>query len=102
MYIENKSETLSGNARIGQVRFSKTMRSMFYDNKEFLKVKNGFKHNCIEVESGDEYWISGCKKDGLDRLYGEKIPVLIDEDVKDEYWIAIRNQPEFKNKNTSN
>jgi len=102
MYIENKSDSLSGDARIGRVRFSKTMRSMFYDGKEFLKVKSGFKHNCIEIESGNEYWISGCKKDGSDRLYGEKIPVLIDEDAKEEYWITIRNQPRFKNKNVSN
>jgi len=33
MYIENKSESLSGDARIGRVKFSKTMRSMFYDDK---------------------------------------------------------------------
>jgi hypothetical protein len=102
MYIENKSESLSGDARIGRVKFSKTMRSMFYDDKEFLKIKSGFKHNCIEIGSGDEYWISGCKKDGSDRLYGEKIPVSIDENAKEEYWMTIRHQPEFINKNTSN
>jgi hypothetical protein len=35
---------------------------MYYDGKEFLKVKNGFKHNCIDIETGEKYWISGCKK----------------------------------------
>jgi hypothetical protein len=94
MYIENKSVSLSGEARIGRVSFSKTMRTIYYDGKEFLKVKSGYKHNCIEVETGDEYWISGCHKDGADRLYGEKIPVQIDDDVREEYWISIRNKPE--------
>jgi hypothetical protein len=93
MYIENKSESLNGEARIGRVSFSKTMRTMYYNGKEFLKVKSGFKHNCIEVETGEEYWISGCHKDGADRLYASNIPVMIDEDVRGEYWTAIRNQP---------
>jgi len=79
-----------------------TMRSMFYGGKEFLKIKSGYKHNCIEVESGDEYWISGCRKDGVDRLYAGKIPVYIDEDVREGYWTTIRNAPEFKLKAISN
>ena len=35
--------------------------------------------NYFEVESGGEYWISGPKKDGSDRLYGERVPIEIDE-----------------------
>ena len=53
----------------------------------------GFKTNYYEVESGEEYWISGCKKDGCDRLYGERLPIYIDEDVRVEYWTEIRNLP---------
>lgn len=34
--------------------------------------------------------ISGCKKDGSDRLYGGT--VVIDEDVREEYWAKIRNR----------
>jgi len=98
MYVENKSESLSGDARIGRVTFSKTMRSMFYDGKEFSKVRGGYKYNCIEAETGDEYWISGCRKDGADRLYGEKVPVHIDENIREEYWTTIRNLPELKNR----
>jgi len=75
---------------------------MYYDGKEFLKVKDGFKHNCIETKSNEEYWISGCKKDGNDTLYGGNIPIPIDEDVREEYWLNIRNMPELKNKATSN
>jgi hypothetical protein len=102
MYIERKADHVTGKARIGRVTFSKTLRTMYYDGKEFAKVKDGFKHNCIELLSNDEYWISGCKKDGDDTLYGGNKPIEIDEDVRDEYWTVIRNSPELKHKNTSN
>ena len=102
MYIERKANETTGTARIGKVTFSKTRRTMFYGGKEYMKVKEGYKYNCVEVETSEEYWISGCRKDGIDRLYGEKVPVYIDEDVKEEYWTTIRNQPHFKNKNVSN
>jgi hypothetical protein len=102
MYIERKAGSVTGEARIGRVSFSKTMRSMYYGGKGFLKVKDGFKHNCIDVETGEEYWISGCKKDGNDTLYGGNAPILIDEDAKEEYWMLIRKKPELKHKSKSN
>src|SRR5687767_2676630 len=41
----------------------------------------------------EEYWISGCKKDGSDALYSTLIE--IDEDVREEYWAwgNIRSNP---------
>ena len=99
MYIENKSEGLSGPARIGRVTFSKSGKSIYYRGKQFRSLKgSGFKANYFEVESGGEYWISGPKKDGSDRLYGERLPIEIDEDVRDEYWTEIRHQPQNKDK----
>jgi hypothetical protein len=77
MYIEDKSESLSGDARIGRVTFSRTMRSMYYDGKEFLKTKRGFKYNCIEIASGDQYWISGCRNDGTDRYMAKESPYTL-------------------------
>jgi hypothetical protein len=102
MYIERKAGNVTGNARIGRVIFSRTMRSMYYDGKEFAKVKDGFKHNCIEIETGEEYWISGCKANGDDTLYGSSKPISIDEDVREEYWTIIRKRPGLKDKPTSN
>lgn len=98
MYIERKeasdqaeSSMHGGYARIGRVTFSKTMQSVHYDGKTFLKTKSGYKYNFIDTESGDRYWISGCKKDGSDRLYGERVAIHIDDDVREEYWYDIRN-----------
>ena len=102
MYIEDKSGGLSGAARIGRVTFSKSGKSIRYKGKEFQSLKgSGFKSNYFDVETGDEYWISGCRKDGADRLYGERIPIEIDDDVREEYWTEIRNNPERKNEKTT-
>jgi len=102
MYIEDKSEGLSGPARIGRVTFSKSGKSIRYKGKEFQSLKGrGFKSNYFEIETGDEYWISGCRKDGADRLYGERIPIDIDDDIREEYWREIRNESERKNEKTT-
>ncbi len=99
MYIENKSGGLTGPARIGRVTFSKTGSTLYYAGKSFRSLKGaGFKSNYYEIESGDEYWISGCKKDGGDRLYGERVPIEIDEDTREEYWTTIRGLPKCKNR----
>lgn len=95
MYIEYKGEGLTGDARIGRVTFSKTGRSLHYDGKLFHMYR-GFKSNYYEADTGDEYWISGCKKDGTDRLYAERTPIYIDEEVREEYWLQIRDMPESK------
>jgi hypothetical protein len=90
MYIESKSGTLNGPARIGRVTFSKTGRSLTYRGRTFRHLK-GFKANYFDVESGEEFWISGPRQDGKDRLYPESTrPIEIDDDVADEYWRDIR------------
>lgn len=99
MYIEHKDELRGGEARIGRVFFSKRGKTLRYGGREFQSLKGrALKANYFEVESGDEYWISGCKGDGTDRLYGERVPVEIDEDVRVEYWTRIRELPENKGK----
>lgn len=99
MYIEDKSAGLEGPGRIGRVAFSQTGRSMYYAGRTFEKTKSGFKSNCFDVATGDAFWISGCKKRGGDRLYGRG-KIEIDDDVREEYWITIRNMPECKNRRT--
>lgn len=98
MYIERKAGDLTGEARIGKVRFSKTGKSIYYKDLTFQSLKgNGFKANFFCVDTEEDYWISGCRKDGQDRLYGERLPIEIDDDVREEYWIEIRKLPDNKN-----
>jgi hypothetical protein len=94
MYIEDKSGGIVGDARIGRVTFSKTGQSIYYDGKTFKSLNGqGFKANYYDVETKEQYWISGCKKDGTDALYSNNVE--IDEDVLTEYWTEIRNRPEM-------
>lgn len=95
MYIERKAGSLTGSARIGRVTFSKSGRTLYYRGQTFQSLKGaGSKSNYYCVETGDDYWISGPKRRGGDRLYGSVLPVKIDEDVRVEYWRDIRKQPE--------
>lgn len=92
MCIEDKSESLNGPARIGRVTFSKTGKSIRYGGRTFQSLDgDGYKANYFDVDTGEEFWISGPRKDGNDRLYPESsLPVEIDEDIAEEYWRNIR------------
>ena len=93
MYLERKAGNLTGPARIGRVTHSKTGATIYYRGKEFRSLKGaGFKANYYDVESGEEYWISGPRKDGRDALYPTNVPTEIDDDVRDEYWTRIRKR----------
>jgi hypothetical protein len=97
MYIEDKSGGLVGEARIGRVRFSKTGSTLYYGGKNFRSLEGrGSKANFYDVESGDHFWISGCKKRGSNQLYGREGFTFIDEDVREEFWNEIRDELERK------
>ncbi|HZL90212.1 MAG TPA: hypothetical protein VFB96_17740 [Pirellulaceae bacterium] len=93
MYIEMKPD-LCGPGRIGRVQFSQTGKTIYYDGKKLQSLKGAYKANYFNVETGMWYWVSGCKKDGNDRLYPGSIE--IDKDVREEYWLKIRKLPEKK------
>jgi len=95
MYIERKDDGVTGPARIGRVTFSKSGRTLYYRGRTFRFCDGaGFKCNYFDAKTEIGYWISGCKKDGRDRLYPGTIE--IDDDVREDYWIAIRGMPERK------
>lgn len=92
MYIEDKSGALTGPCRIGRVTFSKTGATIRYKGRTFQSLKgDGFKANYFDVENGDQFWISGPRRDGTDGLYGRITqPDDVDEDIAVEYWRDIR------------
>lgn len=88
MYMENK---VTGEARIGLVTFSRTFKTIYYKGKIFHRPnRRGTSGNYYEEETGEEYWISGPKKRGNDRLY-EPTSLIIDKDVEDEYKKFLTN-----------
>ena len=95
MYIEEKVDGIVGPARIGRVTYSKTASSLHYKGRRFDSLKGrGFKANYCDAETLEQYWISGCRKDGANALYSTTVE--IDDDVREEYWTKIRNKPESK------
>lgn len=89
MYIELKTGyDNNGPAGIGNVKFSKTGRTVYFNNKCFIKAR-GIKGNYIDFESGEEYWISGIKKNGADRHWAGSGKIQIDRKVVNRYLEII-------------
>ena len=85
MYMENKDGTIDGvNARIGYVTFSKTGSTVYYRGRELVKAQ-GVRGNFLDVETREEYWISGVKKRGSNVHWAESASVSVDEDAVAEY-----------------
>lgn len=45
--------------------------------------------NFVDIETGDEYWISGIKKDGNDRHWSGSGVIKIDRNVVDLYLRSV-------------
>ena len=63
MYIELKTGySDDGPAWIGYVKTSKTRKTIYFNDHAFQKSIGSYS-NYIDIENGDEYWISGLKKE---------------------------------------
>jgi hypothetical protein len=97
IYVEDKSTGLTGEAWIGRGFYSRTGQTVYFNGQVFQRVK-GYKYNHIDIETGAAYWISGVKKDGSDRLYNERLKIVLDASVIDEYLLHIGKSELPKNK----
>lgn len=85
MYVELKTGYHDdGPAWITRVRFSKSGRSVYFKGR-LLHRTRGVSGNYYDPETGEEFWVSGVKKDGADRHWAGRGPVEIDPDAKAEY-----------------
>ncbi len=95
MYVEYKGGGLAGPGWITRVTFSKSGSSVYFRGKRLRTLGGaGFKVNYFDVETGEQYWVSGPKRNGQDRLYGGLVE--IDEEVREEYWATVRRRPECR------
>lgn len=73
-----------GSAWIGYGQFSKSKRTVYFNGKVFGRGQ-GTIGNHVDIESGEEYWISGVKKNGEDRhKYGSGM-IHLDNSVVQDY-----------------
>lgn len=85
VYVELKSgHGDSGPAWIGTAFYSKTGRTIYFNGQAF-RSGQGTSGNFFDAITGEEYWISGVKKDGADRhTFGSGV-INIDKSVIPEY-----------------
>jgi hypothetical protein len=86
-YIELKTGfSDNGPAWISKVETSKSGQTIYFNNMALKRLKTpGIGANHFDIETGEEYWISGIKKNRLDRHWAGSGLVMIDEEVVDEY-----------------
>ena len=86
-YIELKSGfSDNGYAWIGLVSFSKSGKTIYFDGKAFQSLNGmGINGNYFEIESGDEYWISGVKKDMTDRHKFGGGKIFVEKRISSDY-----------------
>ena len=87
MYVELKTGfDNDGPAWIGRVQISKTGRTLYYRDKTLRRIPGGgIRGNHDDIETGDEYWVSGVKRNRANRPWAGTGPVVIDEEVRQEY-----------------
>lgn len=93
-YIELKTGFgHTGPAWIGLVSFSKSNKTLYFNGKAFQSLEgNGIYGNYYDIESGDEYWVSGVKKNQRDRpIYGGGM-IQVDRSIVEQYLKEV-NQP---------
>lgn len=84
-YIEQKTGfSDNGPVWIGLVRFSKTGSTIYFNGKAFRKG-SGISGNHFDIETGDEYWISGVKKNMKDRHSAGGGTIYIEHRVLEDY-----------------
>ena len=78
MYIELKTGYHDdGPAWIGYAAASKSGRTVYFNDHAFRRY-NGVRGNHIDVETGDEYWISGIKRQGSNRHWAGHGRIMTD------------------------
>lgn len=91
-YIELKSGFGNrGPAWIGRVTLSRSKTTVYFNGHALKRAKGGgVSGNYFDIESGEEYWVSGVKKNGQDRHWAGSGLVLVEASAVEEY-LALRN-----------
>jgi len=80
----------NGNAWVGLVSFSKSGKTIYFDGKAFQSLNGmGISGNYSEIETGNEYWISGVKKNMSDRHQFGGGKIFIEKRILTDYLKII-------------
>lgn len=86
----------NGPAWIGKVMLSKSGKMVYFNDHAFLK-QIGISGNYVDVETGEEYWISSVKKNGTNRYWAGHGKIQLARNVLEEFLsITGRNNLDSK------
>ncbi|GAB1639667.1 hypothetical protein KRMM14A1259_00900 [Krasilnikovia sp. MM14-A1259] len=85
-------DTDKGPAWISRVRFNKSWKTAYWRDKTLRRWPGMFDANFYDVETHEEYWLSGPRRDQADTRYSNIRPE-IDDDVRDVYEAFLRGAP---------
>lgn len=98
IYVELKSGFAdNGPAWIGKGFYTSSRKTVYFNGQVFKRGK-GIAGNHFDQQNGDEYWISGVKKDGTDRHWAGGGKIILDQQSVDEYLKIINKKELPKNK----
>jgi hypothetical protein len=86
MFVQLKTghSTDLGPAWISSVRFSKSWQTAYWHGRTLRRFRGLFDANFVDVDSDEEYWLSGPHRDGADTRYSGVRPE-VDDDVRQAY-----------------
>jgi hypothetical protein len=84
-----------GPAWIANVMQSRSGQTVYFNNQALKRMEGGGESgNHYDVETGDEYWVSGVKKEGGDRHWAGSGVVKVERAALEEY-LAYRGKTEL-------
>jgi hypothetical protein len=98
MYVQLKTghNTDQGPAWIAWVKFSKTWRTAYVHGRSLRRFTGtahaNFDSNFYDQETGEEYWVSGPKRDRSDARYSSRQPE-VDPDARASYEAFLSGSP---------
>lgn len=98
MFVQLKSgfNTDAGPSWISRVRFTRSWRTAYFHGRTLHRV-TGTAHanhdsNFYDVDSGEEFWLSGPKRDQTDGRYSNRQPE-VDDDARAAYEAFLAGAP---------
>lgn len=91
VYVELKSgQSDKGPAWIGFAERSKSGKTVYFNDQAFQSCKGrGIGANYFDLESRNEYWISGVKRDLADRHWAGSGAIMIERSALADYLDAV-------------
>lgn len=94
MFVQLKTghDVDSGPSWIGWVEFNRSWKTARFHGRELRRRSRTFDSNFYDVETDEDFWLSGPKRDRTDTRYGPATTV-IEDDARSAYEAFLDGAP---------